>query len=98
MRQKHRPLDLEGAEALAAEALAHIATEPRIILRFLGLTGLSVDRLRAEADSPAILTAVLSYLLEDESLLLAFTAMTGRDPARVREAHNLLTGERNDFA
>ncbi len=90
MRGKNRALDHDGAALLALDALRFLATEPARLDRFLRLTGLTLERLRAEADTTRVQAAVLDHLLQDESLLLAFTANNGVSPADVAPARALL--------
>ncbi len=80
------------AQAIAVEALAFLASDDERLGRFLALTGLSPDTIRAAAASPGFLVAVLDHLAEDESMLLAFSANAGRDPAAVVAARASLAG------
>ena len=64
----------DAAEAIGLAGLAFLAQDPTRLVRFLELTGLSVDKLHKEAKSPAMLSAVLAHLLGDESLLMVFAA------------------------
>jgi hypothetical protein len=76
----------EADEALAIEVLSFIASDSERLERFMSLSGLDVENLRAAAAGPGFLAAVLDHLMSDEALLLAFAANTGRDPARVAKA------------
>ena len=82
----------DDAQAIAVEALAFLATDDERLGRFLALTGLSPDTIRAAAASPGFLVAVLDHLAEDESMLVAFSANAGRDPAAVARARAVLAG------
>lgn len=86
------PARVEDAQAIAVEALAFLATDDERLGRFLALTGLSPDTIRAAAASPGFLVAVLDHLAEDESMLVAFSANAGRDPAAVAKARAVLAG------
>ncbi len=79
-----------AAEALAVEALSFLGTDPDRLERFLSLCGLSVANLRQAAAEPGFLTALLDHLASDESLLLAFAAQCGRDPAEIGRARTAL--------
>jgi hypothetical protein len=92
MRRKP-PLDLDGAEQIALDALTFLATDPARLGRFLALTGIGPAELRAAAGTPGLQAAVLDHLLVDESLLLVFAAERGLDPERVALAHALLARE-----
>jgi Protein of unknown function (DUF3572) len=90
-RPKAQALDLEGAETAGLAALAFLAGEPDRLGRFLALTGLGPDDLRAAAGSPAVLGAVLEHLLADESMLLMFAHNAGLAPESIAAAHHLIT-------
>lgn len=90
--QRSRVLDREEAETIAAQALAYLACEPQQFTRFLALTGLEIEDVRARAGSPQLLAAVLSHLTSDESLLLAFAAETHLPPEAVAPALAVLQG------
>jgi uncharacterized protein DUF3572 len=74
MRSKRQPIDREAAEAIALQGLAFLAEEPARLQRFLLATGLEASDIRARADSPELMSAVLEHLASDESLLLVFAA------------------------
>jgi hypothetical protein len=80
----------ETAEQLAVVALGFLAAEPDRLSRFLALSGLGPENLRAAAADPAFLTSVLDYLLGDETLLLAFAADQGQAPESVAAARRVL--------
>jgi hypothetical protein len=87
-----RTLAREEAETIAAQALGFLAGEPQRFARFLALTGLELDDVRARAGSPELLAAVLSHLTNDESLLLTFAAESRLAPERIPAALALLHG------
>ncbi len=80
----------ETAEQLAVVALSFLATEPDRLSRFLALSGLGPENLRAAAADPGFLCSVLDYLLGDEPLLLAFAADQGQPPKSVAAARRVL--------
>ncbi len=81
----------EAAERIAIAALAFLGSEPERLNRFLALTGLSPAHLRAAAAGPGFLAGVLDHVLADETLLTAFAASEGLDPAKVAAARGRLT-------
>jgi hypothetical protein len=83
-------LDVAGAEALAAGALAFLAEDQRRLLAFLDASGSSPEALRRSAGSRETALAVLEHLLGDESQLLIFTTHAGIPPERVHMALHLL--------
>ena len=72
MRQPDAQPVLE-AESLAIKALAFLASDPERLGRFLAITGLGPETIRKAASNPGFLVAVLDYLANDETLLVAFT-------------------------
>jgi Protein of unknown function (DUF3572) len=88
--KKNTARDHEAAEALALDALTFLAADAERLERFLALSGLSVDNLRAAAAAPDFLAGVLDYFAGDEPLLLAFAANAHHDPADIMRAWALL--------
>ena len=86
----------EAAEALALAAVQFLALEAERLQRFLDLTGLAPDLLRARLAEPAFLAGVLDHLLGDEPLLLDFASWAEIDPGAVAEAKHRLVGRRED--
>lgn len=80
----------EDAATLALAGLTFLAEDGPRLGRFLALTGLGPDQLRAVADAPETLLAVFDHLLGDESLLLVFTASKGIAPETVAPARAAL--------
>lgn len=90
-KSKSSGRERERAEALAIEVLAHVANEPETLERFLSLSGLAPQTLRAAAAEPGFLAGVLDFLAGDEALLLAFAANAGHDPAEIARARAALS-------
>src|SRR5215470_16419399 len=82
----------EAAESLAIQALNFLATEPERLGRFLALSGLGPESIRAAAAESGFLAGVLAHIGEDEALLVAFAAQAGVKPAEVDRARRLLAG------
>jgi len=98
MKQSRRPtadraeLKKDAAAALAIDALGFIAGEPEQLGRFLALSGIGPDSLRAAAREPNFLLGVLDHVTGDEALLVAFAGHSGIDPAEVARARDVLAG------
>ena len=90
MRSKRQPIDRETAETIAVQGLAFLAEEPARLQRFLLATGLEASDIRARADSPELMSAVLEHLAADESLLLVFAATHKLAPESIGEAVRVL--------
>jgi uncharacterized protein DUF3572 len=81
-----------AAETLAALALGFIAEEPERLGRFLALSGIGPESVRAAAREPQFLAGVLDHLAADEPLLVAFAAANDVDPETVMRARDALAG------
>jgi hypothetical protein len=79
-------------EVLGLSALGFLAAEPERLVRFLTLTGTTLEDLRERAGEPALLAAVLDHLLSDESLLFLFAEAEALHPAEVAAARRKLPG------
>jgi hypothetical protein len=79
-----------AAESLAVQALSFLACEPERLARFLALTGIGPDRIRAAAASPGFLAGVLDHLASEDALVTAFAAETGIKPEEVEKARRML--------
>ena len=82
----------QAAAAVAVRALTFIATEPERLGRFLALTGIGPEAIRAAAREPDFLLGVLEHLMSDESLLLEFANQNEIDPEDVARARDVLAG------
>jgi hypothetical protein len=80
------------AETLALIALAHVAADEELLPRFLALSGLDLDDLRARAQDPAMLGAVLDFLLAHEPDLVRFAELQEIAPAAIAKARRALPG------
>jgi hypothetical protein len=77
----HRTNNEPGdAEALALAALAATLTDERRARRFLDLSGLDADELRARAGERSLLAALLSFLEAHEPDLLDVAQAIGTKP------------------
>lgn len=86
----NKSLSAAQAENCAIAALSFLAADPERLGRFLALTGLSPENIRAAAAEPHFLASVLDHLLADESLLLAFAANNALAPEHVALARAVL--------
>ena len=65
---------------LALQALAHVAGHPDLGPRFLALSGLDADALRASAGDPMLLGALIDFLQAREPDLVACADAIGTTP------------------
>ena len=85
-------MTMEAAENIAAQGLGFLAEDPARLSHFLTLTGLRPDEVRAQAETPGFLTAVLEHIVNDESLLLVFASNASIAPEMIAPALTLLRG------
>ncbi len=79
-------IETKTAETIALEALAFVAGDETEIGRFLRFSGMSPDRLRAEAGSEDTLRAVLEYVLGHEATARNFAQEHGYRPEQLARA------------
>ena len=77
-------------EALALAALAQTLSDERRAHRFLDLTGIGTEELRARLGDPALLVALLDFLEAHEPDLVAVAEGIGVAPAQLVAARHLL--------
>jgi len=81
---------------MAVAALNFLASDRERFERFLALTGLGPESLRAAARDPNFLVGVIEHVTADESLLLAFAGELALDPQEVERAGRALMGRPGD--
>lgn len=80
------------AETLALKALSYLAHSPEDLDRFVTLSGVAPADLRARADDPEILAAVLDFVLTDDGRVTGFCEDAGIDPRELHAARRALPG------
>ena len=83
-------LDRPAAEDIAIKALTFLTSDPERLARFLALTGLGPETIRAAAGSPGFLKAVLDHVAGHEELLLGLADEIGTRPETIVAARRLL--------
>ena len=78
--------------ALALAALAATLTDERRARRFLDMTGIGTDELRARADNPALLSGVIRFLEAYEPDLLSVSEEIGVEAGALVAARQALEG------
>ena len=81
------------AQALALLALATAVSDDRRARRFLDLTGIGTDELRARAAEPALLAALLRFLEAHEPDLVAVAEAIEAKPEALVAARRRLEDE-----
>jgi len=74
---------LPEAEELVARALEFFAADHGRLTRFLNLTGLTPEMIRAAAAAPGFAASVLDYPLSDEPRLLLFAEAASVPPEQI---------------
>jgi len=77
---------LHDPAALALGALTFVLSDPIRTDRFLALTGLTGDTLRARINEPSVLCAVLEFLANHEADLVAAASALDIPPATLAAA------------
>jgi len=78
------------ARAVGLLALAAAVSDERRAQRFLDLTGIGTDELRARAADPELLSALIRFLEAHEPDLVAVAEGAGVSPAELVEARRRL--------
>lgn len=81
----------QSAEELALKALEFLANSPDNLGVFLGATGVNASELLERAEEPAVLAAVVDFILKDEGLLLEFCDTASTRPRDVHAALHVLS-------
>ncbi|MGN6155202.1 MAG: DUF3572 family protein [Sphingomicrobium sp.] len=81
------------AQAIALLALATVVSDERRAKRFLDLTGIGTDELRARAADPAVLAALLRFLEAHEPDLIAVAQALNMKPEALVAARRELEEE-----
>lgn len=83
----------EDLMVLALRLLGHVAGDADMGPRFLALTGLDADGLRARASEPALLGALIAFLMAREPDLVAAAAAIDVPPAAIVRAGAAFNGD-----
>jgi hypothetical protein len=87
-----KTLDRQAAEDIAVKALTLLTRDQERLARFLALTGLGPETIRAAAGSPGFLKAVLDHIAGHEDLLVGLADEMGTRPETIVEARRVLAG------
>jgi hypothetical protein len=79
-------------EVLALQALAHVAGDEDLGPRFLALSGLDAESLRARAGESLVLAAIIEFLAAHEADLLAVAGKLNVKPEALIAAGTALSG------
>jgi hypothetical protein len=82
----------DQAATLALKALGHLMNFEPELNRFMELSGANPGTIRARADEPEFLVAVLDFLLTHEELLVRFCDDTSIDSRAIHMARHVLAG------
>ena len=88
-----RPSPSPSAEVLALEILGFLAESQDALDRFVAESGVAVGEVRARANSPEFLAAVMDFLLAHEELAREFCLSRGLSAETLHRARRRLPGE-----
>lgn len=91
-RRDAEPSAADAPETLALQALAFVIGDEVLRPRFLALSGIAPDELAPRLQEPALLGAVLDFLLAHEPDLIAFAASLELAPQEIARARHRLPG------
>jgi hypothetical protein len=77
--------------------IAFIVSNESHFERFQGLTGISIEDLKMRANDPQFHIFILDYAMQDEQLILEFSAAEQISPTVLQAAHHKLSGSSDDF-
>ncbi len=75
-----------------------LASDQDRLQRFMDLSGIAPDALRARLGEPAFLVGVLDHLLGDERLLMDFADWSAQPPTAIGAARRAIGGVWSDDA
>ncbi len=81
----------QSAEELALKALEFLANSPDNLGVFMGATGVNGSELLERAEEPAVLAAVIDFMLKDEGLLIQFCDTASIRPRDLHAALHVLS-------
>ena len=84
--------DSQGAQVMALQILAFLASDEDRLNNLLLTTGLDQGILKERAGEPAFLAGIMDFLLANEPLLLLFADETGTPPHTIARARQRLPG------
>lgn len=87
-----RRMGEEEAERIAIAALAHVAGDEELLSRFMAVTGVGPDAIRAAAAERGFLAGVLDFLMGHEPDALDFAERAQIAPDDVGMARVVLSG------
>lgn len=83
-------LTIDRAETIALQGLAFLAANPDALERFLALSGMGMETLRAQAAERGTLRAVVDYILTDDTLITELCGALDITPQQLHFASHLL--------
>lgn len=87
-----RRMPTDEAERVAITALAHLANDEGLMMRFLSMTGITAAEIRAAAADPGFLAGVLDFLLGNEEDAVEFAHANALPPEDILRARAALAG------
>lgn len=85
-------MNREKAEVIGLTALSWLVTNEELLPIFMGASGASVEDLKAGANAPEFLGAVLDFLTMDDSWVVAFCDANTMEYETPLQARQMLPG------
>jgi hypothetical protein len=96
VRHNQRINDVPDPFVIGLQLLGHVVGDPDLGGRFLALTGMDADDLRARAAEPAVLAAVIDFVAAHEADLVAAADSLGLAPQSIIAAGRTLAGDAHE--
>jgi mannose-1-phosphate guanylyltransferase len=90
-RSSPAAMTAEEAETIGARALLFFVSDETRLTGFLNATGLTLEDIRSRAAEPALMAALLEYLMTGEAMVVTFATDHAIGPERVQPAAALLS-------
>lgn len=82
----------ESAEIVALQALAWLAGNDALMPAFVEASGVDINEIRSRATDPALLIAVLDFILTEDAWVIGFCDANGLPYAALDQARQNLPG------
>ena len=85
-------MNREQAELIALQALGHVASDEKLLIEFLNISGFTPSELHQKAQDVEVLCGILDFLLMSDERVLDFAAAIDIPPALTAVARRALPG------
>lgn len=98
MKGKREEYEFQSTQLIAVKSLAYLSEFDEHLNHFHSETGFDQKDISCLIDNPDFLGGVLDFIMQNESLLLAFSASEEIEPRQIQEAQNFFTRTYGDVS